>query len=79
MSKKIGNSFFSYLDGQPFAKGKLIYQFQKVRKKSGIKNLCFHDLRRTFYSRLKLAGCDYLILEYLMGHILPQTNLPSEL
>ena len=69
-----GDNFFSYPDGQPITKWKMIYEFQKARKKSGIKNLCFHDLRRTFYTRMKLAGCDYLILEYLMGHILPQIS-----
>jgi integrase/transcriptional regulator with XRE-family HTH domain len=69
-----GGYFFVYSDGKPIGKWKLIYEFQKAREKAGIKNIWFHDLRRTFYTRMKLVGCDYLILEYLMGHRLPEIS-----
>ncbi|MCD6407797.1 tyrosine-type recombinase/integrase [bacterium] len=70
------DELFCYADGTPLTRWKLLDEFKKGLKKAQIQNLCFNDLRRTFYRRLKLAGCDFLFLEYLMGHKLKE--LPSK-
>jgi len=42
--------------------------FASACEKVGIKNFRFHDLRRTFGSRLALAGIDLNRIKELLGH-----------
>jgi integrase len=42
--------------------------FETAVRKAGIEDLTFHDLRRTFASRLVMAGVDLPTVKELMGH-----------
>ncbi|MCX8083133.1 MAG: tyrosine-type recombinase/integrase, partial [bacterium] len=69
-----GVNLFCYEDGRALDKHNLIYQIKKARKKAGIEKLCCNDLRRTFCTRMRMAGCDYEVREYLMGHKIPGSS-----
>jgi integrase len=42
--------------------------FENARKKAGLENLTFHDLRRTFGTRLLEMGVDIVTIQKLYGH-----------
>jgi integrase/transcriptional regulator with XRE-family HTH domain len=66
------NSFFHDEQGNAIKFWETVYWFKKAVKMAGLDHLIFHDLRRTFYTRLRLAGCNQAILERLMGHKEPE-------
>jgi len=66
-----GSKFFSYSDGSPLTRNRLIYAVKRAKKMAGMENFCCNDLRRTFCTRMRQAGCDYEVREYLMGHRIP--------
>jgi len=68
LSASKGDTFFCDESGKQLNANKIYNHFRKAVKKAGLQNLWFQDLRRTFYSRLRLKGCNPTVAEYLMGH-----------
>jgi len=60
--------FFVDEKGCPVSRYNIDYWFRRAKIKAGIEGLIFHDLRRTFCSRLNWLGCNKMFIEYLMGH-----------
>jgi len=54
--------------GKPFTRSVLDEAFVEARKRAGLKDLHFHDLRHTFGSHLVMAGADLPTVSKLMGH-----------
>ena len=42
--------------------------FLEARRKGGLENVRFHDLRYTFASHLMMAGVDLMTVKELLGH-----------
>lgn len=66
-----GEYFFRDESGKPLTRYKIGHCFRRTLKKAGLEGLVFHDLRRTFFTRLRWQGCNPTLAEYLMGHKLP--------
>jgi integrase len=60
--------FFTDEEGNPVTTDKIGRRVRKAATKAGINGFVFHDLRRTFCSRLNWLGCNKMFIEYLMGH-----------
>jgi len=60
------NVFLNPKTGEPYKK--LQTSFNGTRRRAGIKNLRFHDLRHTFASRLVERGVDLIRVKELLGH-----------
>ena len=54
--------------GKPFTRSVIGEAFVEARKRAGLKDLHFHDLRHTFGSHLVMAGADLATVSKLMGH-----------
>jgi site-specific recombinase XerD len=65
-TKAEGHVFVNPETGMPYTDIKRA--FDGACRRSGIKNLRFHDLRHTFASRLVRRGADLRIVQELMGH-----------
>ncbi len=63
-----GDTFFCSEGGETLTSNVISKRFRQAVNRAGINNFIFHDLRRTFYSRLRLRGCNPTVAEYLMGH-----------
>jgi|LSQX01.3.fsa_nt_gb integrase len=63
-----GDIFFCDESGKQINSDKIYNHYKKAVKKAGLQDLNFHDLRRTFFSRIRLGGCNPTVAEYLMGH-----------
>ncbi len=59
---------FCKADGAPFYKMEVHRGFKAARRKAGIEDLRFHDLRHCFASWNRQAGVDIDTLADLMGH-----------
>ncbi|WP_457638969.1 tyrosine-type recombinase/integrase [Persephonella sp.] len=46
----------------------ITYRFQKLKKKTGIKNVRFHDIRHTFALHLVKQGFDISEIQQILGH-----------
>jgi integrase len=66
-----GDAFFCDDKGSSLTDNKISKSFRQTVKKAGLADLTFHDLRRTFFTRLRWANCNPTLAEYLMGHKLP--------
>jgi len=67
-SCKTTDFFFFDEKGNPLNIHKMNYWLKRTARKAGIRSLGFHDMRRTFCSRLNWLGCNKMFTEYLMGH-----------
>jgi integrase len=67
-------------DGEPFDEVKR--SFKTARKKAGIEDFCFHDLRHCAINNLRLAGNDYFKIMAMSGHktmsVFKRYNLVTE-
>jgi len=61
-----GDYVFSDQDGKRFTS--LQHSFDRAKKKSGIEDFHFHDLRHTFASNLVMGGVDIMTVKELLGH-----------
>lgn len=66
--RHISNYFFPSQAGTKIHASKITRAFVKARKKAGIENFRFHDLRHTFATRLAQAGVDLYKISKLLGH-----------
>lgn len=67
---RIGGRFFGqWKDGNSFK-----HRWDRTCERAGVHDLHFHDLRHTFGTWLMQAGVDYVVIEKLLGHRLPQTG-----
>jgi integrase len=48
--------------------------FEKAVQKAGVVDFTFHDLQRTFASRLVMSGVDLPTVKELLGHKYPTIN-----
>jgi integrase len=58
--------FHDPLTGKPY--GDIKNSFNGARRRAGIKDFHFHDLRHTFASHLVMAGIDLTTVSRLLGH-----------
>jgi integrase len=65
------DAFFCTADSRPLNASTVSHAYRKAVKRAGLQNITFHDLRRTFFTRLRWANCNPTLAEYLMGHKLP--------
>jgi integrase len=65
-SMKIGNYVFCKKVGEKFSR--IDHFFAKARKRAGLEDLRFHDLRHTAASLYASRGCDIITLQNLLGH-----------
>jgi integrase len=63
---KNGDYVFSDGKGRRFTS--LHTSFETAKKKSGIEDFHFHDLRHTFASNLVMSGVDIMTVKELLGH-----------
>ena len=54
--------------GETLETANLEYNFRMAVKRSGLKDLRFHDLRHTFATRLVRSGADIYAIQKLLGH-----------
>lgn len=59
---------FADKNGNPVSTSRVSVAFKRARKKAGIQDFCFHDLRHHFASRLTMAGQNQRTLMELLGH-----------
>jgi integrase len=62
---------FTSLSGTKIDQGNLRRVFIPARKKAGLEDLRFHDLRHTFATRLVQSGIDLYKVQKLLGHKTP--------
>lgn len=62
---------FTTSQGTPINARNLVRAFTTVRKKAGLEDVRFHDLRHTFATRLVQAGVDLYKVQRLLGHKTP--------
>jgi integrase len=54
--------------GKPLDRSKLIRRFRQAIDRAGIHQITFHELRRTFGTRVAAAGTPMRTLQHWMGH-----------
>jgi integrase len=62
---------FTTSQGTPIHARNLVRAFTTARKKAGLEDVRFHDLRHTFATRLVQAGVDLYRVQRLLGHKTP--------
>ncbi len=62
-------------EGQPRSPGSLLQRFKLILKRSGCKDIRFHDLRHTFATMAIENGMDVKTLSGIIGHISAETTL----
>ncbi len=64
--KQVGDYVFSTKAGKPY--GNIKRAFASAKKKAGLDDLSFHDLRHTYASQLVMSGVDLYAVGRLLGH-----------
>jgi integrase len=59
---------FAKPDGKPFDRCKIVNGFTKLVRRTGLHDCSFHDLRRTYASRLVNRGVSLPVIAKLLGH-----------
>jgi integrase len=54
--------------GTPLERSRLLKRYKAAAKAAGIRDVCFHDLRHTFGTRMAAAGVPMRTLQEWMGH-----------
>ncbi len=65
------DAFFCDDKGKPLKAFTISHAYRKAAKRAGLQDITFHDLRRSFFTRLRWSNCNPTLAEYLMGHKLP--------
>jgi integrase len=65
------DAFFCDDAGKPLKAVNVSHMFKDASIRARLEDFTFHDLRRTFFTRLRWKGCNPTLAEYLMGHKLP--------
>lgn len=71
------HSFVFTTQGKPMEPRLLTYHFHRIRKKCGLENIHFHQLRHTFATRCLEAQSDILSVSALLGHTSTQLTLDT--
>jgi integrase len=66
--RSISGYVFTSLTGGPIDAANLIRAFRKVRERTGLNDVRWHDLRHTFATRLVQAGVTLYVVKELLGH-----------
>ncbi|MGM0113406.1 tyrosine-type recombinase/integrase [Enterococcus sp. DIV0187] len=71
------HSFVFSTNGKPMEPRLLTHHFHRIRKKCGLENVHFHQLRHTFATRCLEAQNDILSVSALLGHTSTQLTLDT--
>lgn len=75
LQKKSNSQYVFSINGRPCEPRLFTYHFNRIRKKSNLNDIHFHQLRHTFATRCLEARADIATLSALLGHASTQMTL----